>query len=252
MAQTQSPAYRYAQGDMIDYTPASAVYAGDVVVIGSIPFIAVTDIAANTLGSLAVSGVFRVPKETGALSAGDAIYWHTTGNPDNGTAGTGAANGTASGGYLMGLAVLDAASGDDFVHVLLTASKRTTTIAGSVTADDITGSDSSLAIGGIAAAQGGAIAIAGGASSTSSNAGGAVSVTGGAGGAAGVGGAVSVVGGVPASGNAAGGAGTFSGGAGGGTRSGRSAPCGDCSTSPGSTACTTRKCPCPTCLFPCF
>lgn len=220
MAQTQSPAFRFKEGDMIDYTPGSDVYAGDVIVIGSVPFVAVQDIASGVLGALACSGVFKVPKATGALSAGDAIYWHTTGSPVTGTASTGAADGTASGGYLMGLAVLAAASGDDYVYVLLTAAKRTTTIAGSITADDITGSDSSLAIDGIAAAQGGAIAIAGGTSSTGSNAGGAVSVTGGTGGAAGVGGAVSMIGGVPASGNAAGGAGTFSGGAGSGTGAG--------------------------------
>jgi hypothetical protein len=62
-----------------------------------------------------------------------------------------------------------------------------------ITVDGITGTDASLGITGLAAAQGGAVAIVGGASSTSGNAGGAVSMTGGAGGATGVGGAASLV-----------------------------------------------------------
>jgi len=213
MAQTQAAALLYSDDCAIDYTPASAVYAGDVIVIGSIPFIAPRDIAANVKGSLLTEGIWKVPKETGALTAGDAIYWHTTGNPDNGTAGTGAANGTASGGYLMGVAVADAASGDDYVYVLLTAAKRTATIAGSVTADDITGSDSSLGIGGQAAAQGGAIAVVGGTSSTSGNAGGAITVTGGTGGLTGAGGAVTVSGGTAGATSGTGGAVTIAGGA---------------------------------------
>jgi len=65
---------------------------------------------------------------------------------------------------------------------------------------DITGSDSSLGISGQAAAQGGAIALVGGTSSTVANAGGAVTATGGTGPAssaatAGAGGAVTLTGG---------------------------------------------------------
>lgn len=91
---------------------------------------------------------------------------------------------------------------------------------GDITLDSLVGGDSSLGISGESAAQGGAIAITGGTSSTGGNAGGALTMAGGTGGAAGAGGAVSLVGGVPASGNAAGGAGTFSGGAGSGTGAG--------------------------------
>lgn len=63
---------------------------------------------------------------------------------------------------------------------------------GSIVVDAITGGDSSLGITGQAAAQGGAIVVTGGASSTSANAGGAVSLVGGAPGLTGVGGAVSI------------------------------------------------------------
>lgn len=213
-------AQRFAAGERIDYTPGSAVSAGDVVVLGTVPMVADMDIAASALGSLAADGVYKVEKDTSTFTAGDAVYWDSNGDSVGGTAGTGAATSTASGNNLMGLATADAATGATHVFVKLTAAKRTATIAGSVTADDITGSDSSLAIAGLAAAQGGAITVTGGTSSTGANAGGAVTMAGGTGGAAGAGGAVSLTGGVPASGNAAGGAGTFSGGAGSGTGAG--------------------------------
>lgn len=82
-----------------------------------------------------------------------------------------------------------------------------------LTANDITGGDASLAISGIAAAQGGAIPIKGGTSSTTGNAGGAVSLTGGTPGATGVGGAASVVGGIGGATSGAGGATAIAGGA---------------------------------------
>jgi hypothetical protein len=61
-----------------------------------------------------------------------------------------------------------------------------------ITVDGITGTDASLGITGLAAAQGGAVVATGGASSTSGNAGGAVTLAGGAAGATGVGGAVNL------------------------------------------------------------
>lgn len=89
---------------------------------------------------------------------------------------------------------------------------------GTQTFDDIAGGDASLGIDGLAAAQGGAIVITGGTSSTAANAGGAVTMVGGTPGATGVGGAVGMTGGAAVSG--AGGAGTMTGGAGGGTGAG--------------------------------
>ena len=66
------------EGDYIDYTPGSDLSAGDVVVQGDLIGIAKGDIAANTLGALAVEGVFDVPKTTGvstAITAGASVYW---------------------------------------------------------------------------------------------------------------------------------------------------------------------------------
>lgn len=189
----QTPALMFKDGDVIDYTPVSAVIAGQVVEIGTTPLVATSAIAAGALGALACEGIFQVPKTSDAFTAGDAVYWNNAGNPVTGTAGSGAAD--AATGNLMGWATEDAASGDSYVKTILSAIKVSTTVAGSVTADDITGSDSSLGISGLSAAQGGAIAVLGGPSSTAGNAGGAVTVTGGVPGVTGVGGAVTVAGG---------------------------------------------------------
>ena len=66
------------EGAAIDYTPGAAVAAGDVVVQGDLIGVANIDIPANTLGALAVEGVFDFPKATGvgtAISAGATVYW---------------------------------------------------------------------------------------------------------------------------------------------------------------------------------
>jgi predicted RecA/RadA family phage recombinase len=215
MAQTQSPASVYQdRGDAIDYTPASAVYGGDIVLVGTVPCLVTVDIAANVKGSVKTDGVWKIPKTSDTFTAGDAVYWDADGDPVTGTAGTGAADSSAATGNLLGMATADAATGDDYVYVKANGMKRTATIAGSVTADDITATDSSLGIAGIAAAQGGAIVVTGGTSSTAGNAGGAVSLVGGTPGVTGAGGAASVTGGIGGATSGTGGAASLKGGAG--------------------------------------
>lgn len=114
----QTPAAYYAEGESIDYTPSSAVTAGDVVVIGSIVGIPANDIAANAKGSLTIRGLHKVPKTTAAWLVGGDVHWNATGDPDGGTAGTGAANQLGL-GVFMGRASIAAASGDDYGYVLL-------------------------------------------------------------------------------------------------------------------------------------
>lgn len=79
---------------------------------------------------------------------------------------------------------------------------------------DISAADATFTITGLAAAQGGYVAVAGGTSSTAGNAGGAASLTGGQPGATGVGGAASVVGGIGGATSGTGGAAALTGGAG--------------------------------------
>ncbi|MBK9128186.1 MAG: DUF2190 family protein [Phycisphaerales bacterium] len=98
-------------GTSIDYTPGSAVAAGDVIVQGELVGVAKIPIAANTLGALAVDGVFDFAKATGggsAITAGANVYWDNT----NKVATT-----TASGNKLIGKCVKAAADGDATVRV---------------------------------------------------------------------------------------------------------------------------------------
>ena len=106
-------------GDAIDYTPASAVVAGQVVVRNSLIAIAKLAIAANTLGALAVKGVFDVAKVTGAIDDGTKVYWDADGNPLDGTAGTGALTTDETLGKLAGVTVADAAETDTTARVKL-------------------------------------------------------------------------------------------------------------------------------------
>jgi predicted RecA/RadA family phage recombinase len=76
------PTAIYVQDDdYVDYTPSGDVAAGDVVVQGDLVGVARKPIPANTLGALAVEGVFSFPKATGAgsgIAAGATVYWDAT------------------------------------------------------------------------------------------------------------------------------------------------------------------------------
>lgn len=216
---TMKAIYR-KEGNSVDYTPVSAVAAGDPVVIGTGVFISTQDIAASTKGALASSGVFDVKKKAAtAIAVGDTVYWDADGDPVEGTAGTGAATTTASSAVLMGKCVeVAAASGDERVRVRISNIEVSNAVASAVTADSITGGDSALTISGLAGSAGsagGSVPTVGGAGDTN-GAGGAVSNTGGAGAGSGAGGAVSNVGGAGGA-TGAGGAASLTGGAGGAT-----------------------------------
>lgn len=65
---------------MADYTPGSAVAAGQVVVLSTLVAIATRIIAAGELGALAVCGGIYTTTADGALAAGDIVYWDDTAN----------------------------------------------------------------------------------------------------------------------------------------------------------------------------
>lgn len=100
----------YVAGDeLFDYTPGSAVAAGDVVVIGSMIGVAPRAIAANALGALAVEGIWEMPVATGATGAqGSAINWYAV---------SGVAH--ASTGVAAGKLAKPRLAGDTSVHVLI-------------------------------------------------------------------------------------------------------------------------------------
>jgi len=103
--------------DILPYVPAAAASAGDCVSIGSLFGIVATDLAASERGSVVVSGQISMPKATGAISRGAMVYWNATGDPVGGTAGSGAVTTSDSAGFLVGIAVEAALSGDSSVTV---------------------------------------------------------------------------------------------------------------------------------------
>ena len=210
----QTPCLAYQDGDLIDYTPSGAVIAGEVVLLGTIPCIAPVAIADSAKGNLAITGVYRVPQKAEIQTAGDAVYWDSSGDPYGGTAGTGAATAATASVYIMGVCAETTAATDTYVKVALSGAKRTATIGGAVTASDIEAEDATLNINGLDAAQGGTVAIAAGTSATSAYAGGAASVAGGVPGLTGAGGAASLTGGIGGATSGTGGAASIAGGAG--------------------------------------
>ena len=103
------------EGDAIDYTPGADVAPGVVVVQSDLIGVAKREIKANTLGALAVTGVFDVAKEAGGgvtFSTGDKAYWDDANDVAVTTDGAGA-------NKLLGKAVADAADADTTVRVRL-------------------------------------------------------------------------------------------------------------------------------------
>lgn len=99
------------EGKSIDYTPAAAVSAGVVVVQNGLVGVAPSPIAASTLGTLQIEGVFDFDKQASlAVAAGDLVYWDDVNN---------VANTTASGNALIGRAVIASATSDTTVRVKL-------------------------------------------------------------------------------------------------------------------------------------
>lgn len=89
---------KYVQpGKVLQYTASSAIAAGDVVVVGKILGVALTDIANGATGSVAIDGVFTLPKVTTAvIPQGSHLLWDVSaGKFDVGTAT--AATGDVSG-----------------------------------------------------------------------------------------------------------------------------------------------------------
>ena len=95
-------------GKAIDFFPATDVPAGSVIVQGSLTGITKLDIPAGRPGALHVTGVFEVVKSNVAIPLGSRVYWDDTAKQ---------AVLTASGNAELGIAVLDAAAGDEIVLV---------------------------------------------------------------------------------------------------------------------------------------
>lgn len=59
---------------MVDYTPSADVAAGDVILIGAIPYVAHRPIPANTLGAVAARGGVYRGLSAGNYAPGQKVY----------------------------------------------------------------------------------------------------------------------------------------------------------------------------------
>lgn len=74
------------KGYLIDYTPTSAVAAGEVVLMGSMVGVAPRPIAAGEKGVVAIGGVWTMDKATGAdVTTGQVAYLHAASGKVTGT-----------------------------------------------------------------------------------------------------------------------------------------------------------------------
>jgi predicted RecA/RadA family phage recombinase len=108
-------------GKFLTYTIPSAttIVPGQVLIINGLKGIAQTGGTAGDKISVALTGVFELPKATGAINQGAIVYWNPTGNPVVGATGSGAITTTESTNVLMGHCFEGVASGDAFVLVRL-------------------------------------------------------------------------------------------------------------------------------------
>ena len=98
------------EGNTTDYTPGVAVAAGEVIVQGTLVGIAKLDIAANELGALAHTGVFKVEKDGNAIGLGAPVHFIVASN---------AATATVGANPYLGKATVAALAGDAHVYVRL-------------------------------------------------------------------------------------------------------------------------------------
>lgn len=133
----QTPCKFYQAGDVIDYTPVADVALGQVVVLGTrLVGIAPAAITANELGALSLTGAWKVPKVTGSITKGSALYWDDDANPLGGDAGSGAFTTNSSLGPFAGFAAETSATGT----ILMTLESRdasSTTLRSALGQDDL-------------------------------------------------------------------------------------------------------------------
>ncbi|MBE3133663.1 MAG: DUF2190 family protein [Acidobacteria bacterium] len=100
------------EGKSIDYTPAAAVAAGNIIQVGSLCAFSPEDIAASVMGAVAVEGVIRSPFVGGIVGdVGNNVWWD--------------ANATPYGGSADGACTLSPSAGDWWVGTLIAATSAT-------------------------------------------------------------------------------------------------------------------------------
>ena len=92
------------EGNVLDYTPASAVVGGQVLQVGGFAAIAQRDIAAGVKGSIVIDGLAEVRNVAVAGNIGDNVWWDEDGTGVDGNTGACTTNATAGDFWLGTLA----------------------------------------------------------------------------------------------------------------------------------------------------
>lgn len=100
------------KGERIDHVASADLAANEIVVIGARIGVAGADIASGEKGAVYVEGVFKMPKASGAITAGALVYWDATNK---------CITTTSTDNTLAGFATEAAASGDETVFVKINA-----------------------------------------------------------------------------------------------------------------------------------
>jgi predicted RecA/RadA family phage recombinase len=85
---------------VLDYTPSSAVAAGQVLVLNGGCYVANTAIAANVAGSILADGLFKgtYADDGGTITDGAKVYWNDTDNEFTGASASATLFGRSVGG----------------------------------------------------------------------------------------------------------------------------------------------------------
>ena len=99
-------------GSNLTLPAPAAVSSGDLVIVGALIGVAAGDAASGADFDLVTAGVFDLPKATGPITLGAAVYWDSTAKK---------VTTTASGNTACGYAVKAAGSGDTTARIKLKA-----------------------------------------------------------------------------------------------------------------------------------
>lgn len=131
-------AQNWQEGNLLDYTPGSAVVAGQVVQIGNLAAICATAIAASVLGAAQVRGVVKVVAAAVTGAIGDVIGWDEDGDPYGGTASSGAATTMLQDAdFILGSLVTAVTATDGVAYVLLNDVKDVQSVTVVLTAAEV-------------------------------------------------------------------------------------------------------------------
>lgn len=89
---------------------AGGVVAGDGILVGGLFGVAASDGAQNDTVWCALRGAYRLPKASGAISAGARVFWDNTAR---------VVTTTATGNFQIGFALIAAGAGDATADIVL-------------------------------------------------------------------------------------------------------------------------------------